>query len=68
MTDHPSLVSLNMANSDCYKNKIKIGTKGAEEMHLMLESPLCLITNLDLTDNALTNEALNYILKGMKKC
>ena len=34
----------------------------------MLESPLCLISNLDLTDNALTVEALNHILKGMQKC
>ena len=29
---HPSLTSLDLANNDCYKNKIKIGAKGAEEL------------------------------------
>ena len=33
---HPSLTSLDLANNDCYKNKIKIGAKGAEELQLML--------------------------------
>ena len=29
---HTSLNSLDLANNDCYKNKIKIGAKGAEEL------------------------------------
>ena len=68
LANHPSLVSLNLANNDCYKNKIKIGAKGAEELHRMLSEPLCLITNLDLTDNALTVDAMGHVLKGMQAC
>lgn len=57
-----------MANNDCYKNKIKIGAKGAEELLNMLSDPNCLISNLNLTDNALTNEALNFVITGVQKC
>ena len=32
LTGHGSLVSLNLANNDCYKNRVKIGAKGAEEL------------------------------------
>ena len=68
LSNHPSLISLNLANNDCYKNKIKIGAKGAEYLKRMLEQPLCLISNLDLTDNALTIDAMNSVLKGMQAC
>ena len=65
---HPSLTSLDLANNDCHKNKIKIGAKGAEELHAMLSDKNCLISNLNLTDNALTNEALNFVISGVQKC
>jgi Ran GTPase-activating protein (RanGAP) involved in mRNA processing and transport len=39
LLNHPSLVSLNLANNDCYKNKIKIGQKGAEALKFLLQSP-----------------------------
>jgi len=68
LKDHPSLVSLDMANNDCFKNKIKIGAKGAESLCNILKSNNCLISHLDLTDNALTVEALNLILEGSKSC
>ena len=68
LAGHPSLTSLNLANNDCYKNKIKIGAKGAEELLNMLSHPNCLISNLNLTDNALTNEALNFVISGVQKC
>lgn len=55
---HESLTSLDLANNDCYKNKVKIGAKGAEELSAMLRHKMCMISNLDLTDNALTSEAL----------
>ena len=29
LENHPSIVSLDLANNDCYKNKLKIGVKGA---------------------------------------
>jgi Ran GTPase-activating protein (RanGAP) involved in mRNA processing and transport len=29
LINHQSIVSINMANTDCYKNKNKLGTKGA---------------------------------------
>lgn len=66
--DHPSLVSLDMANNDCFNNKLKIGCKGAESLCNMLKSPNCLISHLDLTDNALTVDALNLILEGARVC
>ena len=59
---HESLVSLNLANTDCYKNKIKIGTKGAEELSALLSHPMCLISNLDLTDNSLTVDGLHHVI------
>jgi hypothetical protein len=62
------MVSLDMANSDCFKHKIKIGTKGAECLSLMLKRPMCLISHLDLTDNALTTEAFNMIIEGGRAC
>ena len=65
---HPSLTSLNLANNDCYKNKVKIGAKGAEELGNLLKHPLCLISHLDLTDNALTSEALQHVISGVKAC
>jgi len=68
LQDHPSLVSLDLANADCFKSKIKIGTKGAECLSLMLKRPQCLISHLDLTDNALTVEAFNLIIEGARAC
>ena len=65
---HPTLVSLNLANNDCYKNKIKIGAKGAEELSNMLKHPMCLISNLDLTDNALTSDAFQHVISGVRAC
>lgn len=52
------MTSLSLANNDCYKNKVKIGAKGAEELGNLLKHPMCLVSHLDLTDNALTSEAL----------
>ena len=60
--------SLNLANVDCYKNKVKLGTKGAEELGNLLRHPMCLISHLDLTDNALTTDALSHIITGVKTC
>ena len=57
-----------MANNDCYKNKIKIGAKGAEELQTLLSDKNCLISNLNLTDNALTLEALNFVIGGVRTC
>lgn len=68
LIDHPSLVSLDMANNDCFKNKLKIGAKGAESLCNMLKSKSCLISHLDLTDNALTVDAINLILEGARAC
>lgn len=68
LVNHPSLTSLNIANKDCYKNKIKMGAKGAEELCKVLRHPHCLITSLDLTDNALTVDAMNHALKGIQAC
>ena len=68
LTGHPSLTSLDLANNDCYKNKIKIGAKGAEELQYMLSDKNCLISNLNLSDNALTTEALNFVISGVQKC
>ena len=65
---HESLTSLDLANNDCYKNKVKIGAKGAEELSTMLKHPMCLISNLDLTDNALTSEALTHVIQGVRAC
>ena len=62
LVGHESLTSLDLANNDCYKNKVKIGAKGAEELATLLRHPMCLISNLDLTDNALTLEALNFVI------
>ena len=65
---HESLTSLDLANNDCYKNKVKLGTKGAEELGNVLKHPMCLISHLDLTDNALTSEALQHVISGAKAC
>lgn len=65
---HHSLVSLNLANNDCYKNKVKIGAKGAEELGNLLRHPMCLLSHLDLTDNALTTEALQHVISGAQVC
>ena len=65
---HPSLTSLDLANNDCYKNKIKIGAKGAEELQVLLSDQNCLISNLNLTDNALTLDALNSVIGGVQTC
>ena len=62
------MVSLNLANNDCYKNKLKIGQKGAEALNSLLASPTCLLTHLNLTDNALTSESLFNILEGVSRC
>lgn len=34
----------------------------------MLEDNNCLISNLNLTDNALTFEALNFVIAGVQSC
>ena len=34
----------------------------------MLLDPHCLISNLNLTDNALTLEALNFVITGVQSC
>lgn len=68
LTGHESLVSLNLANNDCYKNRIKISAKGAEELCQLLRHPLCLISHLDLTDNALTVDAMHHIISGVRAC
>lgn len=65
---HESLTSLDLANNDCYKNKVKIGAKGAEELGNLLRHPMCLISRLDLTDNALTMEALQHVISGAQLC
>ena len=62
------MTSLDLANNDCYKNKVKIGAKGAEELSLLLRHPMCLISNLDLTDNALTVDALLHVISGVRAC
>ena len=64
---HESMVSLDLANNG-YKNKVKIGAKGAEELGALLKHPMCLISNLDLTDNALTTEALQHVISGARAC
>ena len=58
------MTSLNFANIDCYKNKVKLGTKGAEELGNLLRHPMCLISSLDLSDNAMTTEALQHVIQG----
>jgi len=68
LVGHPSMTSLDLANNDCYKNKVKIGAKGAEELGCLLRHPMCLISHLDLTDNALTSEALQHVISGVKAC
>ena len=35
-----------------------MGQKGAEELGNLLKDPMCLISHLDLTDNALSSEAI----------
>ena len=57
-----------MANNDCYKNKVKIGAKGAEELNLLLRHPMCLVSNLDLTDNSMTIDALHHVISGVRAC
>lgn len=52
---HQYLTSLELQNRDCYKQKIKIGTKGAQILQKVLSNPNCLISNLELTDAALTS-------------
>lgn len=68
LTNHPSLVSINLANNDCYKNKIKISHRSAEALRDLLTAPQCLLTHLNLTDNALTSESLIAILEGAAHC
>lgn len=68
LKNHPSLVSLNLANTDCYKNNIKIGQKSAEALKSLLMSRECLLTHLNLKDNAMTSESLIYILEGASQC
>lgn len=65
---HESITSLDLANNDCYKNKVKIGAKGAEELSALLRHPMCLISHLDLTDNALTTDALQFVITGVRAC
>ena len=65
---HESMTSLDLSNNDCYKNKVKIGNKGAEELSALLKHPMCLLSHLDLTDNALTIEALQHVISGVRAC
>ena len=63
---HPSLTSLSLANVDCYKNKNKLGIKGAASLgHLIASNHL--ITMINLADNALSQEAVHAIVEGAKK-
>ena len=62
LVGHESMTSLNLANVDCYKNKVKLGARGAEELGILLKQPMCLVAHLDLTDNALTTEALQHVI------
>lgn len=68
LENHPSLVSLDLANNDCYKNKIKIGQKGAEALKNLLTQKQCIISTLNLMDNALTSDSLIHILEGTRNC
>lgn len=60
-----SLVSLNLANNDCYKNKVMIGVKGAQALGEMLKTNQ-IMQILDLTDNSLNSDALVYVVDGIK--
>ena len=66
LENHPSLVSLDLANNDCYKNKIKIGQKGAEALKNILSADQCVLSHLNLKDNAMTSDSLIHILDGVK--
>lgn len=68
LSGHPSLVSLDLGNVGGYKHKLKIGSKGAEELGNLLKHPMCLISHLDLTDNALNSEAFQHVISGVKAC
>lgn len=48
-----SIVSIDMANIDCYKNKNKIGSKGSAILGELLATNH-LISMVNLTDNALS--------------
>ena len=66
MSKQESVTSLSFANDDCYKNKNKIGIKGAQALGKLIATNQ-LITMIDLTDNALSQEAIHYIVEGVRK-
>ena len=45
-----------------------MGVKGAEELCNLLKDPMCLVSHLDLTDNALSSEAIQHVINGVKAC
>ena len=72
-----SIVSLSLANTDCYKNKNKyefyllffnrIGTKAAIALGELLQEN-GLLQFLDLSDNSISSEGFSYIMKGLREC
>ena len=68
LAGHQSLISLDLGNEGGYKHKMKMGLKGAEELGNLLKHPACLISHLDLTDNALSVEAIQHVIGGVKAC
>eukprot|EP00347_Sterkiella_histriomuscorum_P016174 403354202 len=66
LKSHKSIVSISLANNDCYKNKNKIGIKGAQALGELLAQNQ-MIQLLDLADNSIPMEGFNYIIRGLKK-
>lgn len=62
---HQYITSLELQNKDCYTNKIKVGGKGAESLEAVLDHPLCLIANLEITDGCLTPNGHLSIARGI---
>ena len=62
---HSGITSIDLANNDCYKSKIKIGAKGAEALCRLLKRNQ-LITMLNVKDNALSNDAFTHLIEGLK--
>ena len=66
LTKQQSLTSISIANVDCYKNKNKIGVKGAQALGNLIATNH-LMTIVNLADNSLSGESLYYIMEGVKK-
>jgi len=62
---HPGITSIDLANNDCYKSKIKIGAKGAESLCSLLKNNKQ-IAMLDVKDNALSGEAFAHLIEGIQ--